>query len=267
MTRRDLARTALPARLGAIGVAMIVMISAIVGVQRWLRPGDSVVEGAPFIAPALPESPIAAESLVFRTRAEEFAVGPDARRRFAAHPRTLATYRRLRAFPGAPPRVPHGLTSVELRSTTCSTCHERGGYSQRFGAYAPLTPHPELVACLQCHVVDAAVAGTPLPAAGPDDRCRQCHAPDSTTSGAPVLDWRPAAWPEVSAPAIEGEPPAIPHLLQFRENCLACHAGPGAVAEIRTTHPERASCRQCHVTSEDGAPAYVRPGPRRGGAP
>ena len=38
-----------------------------------------------------------------------------------------------------------------------------------------------------------------------------------------------------------------PHDLFFRGNCLACHSGPSAVAEIRTAHPERADCRQCHV--------------------
>lgn len=47
--------------------------------------------------------------------------------------------------------------------------------------------------------------------------------------------------------ALEGSPPIIPHQLQLRENCLACHAGPSAPKEIRVTHPERVNCRQCHV--------------------
>jgi hypothetical protein len=33
----------------------------------------------------------------------------------------------------------------------------------------------------------------------------------------------------------------------MRENCAACHTGPAAREEIRTTHPERIRCRQCHV--------------------
>jgi cytochrome c-type protein NapB len=33
----------------------------------------------------------------------------------------------------------------------------------------------------------------------------------------------------------------------MRENCAACHAGPAAREEIRTSHPERTRCRQCHV--------------------
>jgi cytochrome c-type protein NapB len=44
----------------------------------------------------------------------------------------------------------------------------------------------------------------------------------------------------------------------MRENCRACHAGPGAVAELRTTHPERVSCRQCHALAAPPAEAFAR---------
>jgi cytochrome c-type protein NapB len=53
-------------------------------------------------------------------------------------------------------------------------------------------------------------------------------------------------------------PPPIPHALQMRENCRACHAGPGAVAELRTTHPERVTCRQCHALGAPPVEAFVR---------
>jgi cytochrome c-type protein NapB len=42
-------------------------------------------------------------------------------------------------------------------------------------------------------------------------------------------------------------PPVIPHALFLREDCLACHGGPAAREAIRTTHPERTRCRQCHA--------------------
>jgi cytochrome c-type protein NapB len=49
----------------------------------------------------------------------------------------------------------------------------------------------------------------------------------------------------------------------MRENCAACHSGPGARAEIITTHPERVRCRQCHVpvTTREATLGYleVRP--------
>ena len=42
-------------------------------------------------------------------------------------------------------------------------------------------------------------------------------------------------------------PPVMPHSAFMRENCLACHSGPAAREEIRTPHPERPRCGQCHV--------------------
>ena len=50
--------------------------------------------------------------------------------------------------------------------------------------------------------------------------------------------------------ATAGAPPRIPHRLLMRENCVACHDGPAAREEIRTDHPERDRCRQCHVPVE-----------------
>jgi nitrate reductase (cytochrome), electron transfer subunit len=240
--------------LAAAGMAalLVALDSAVAGRTDAARLPTAAV---PMHAPA---EPIAAEALVFRTRAGELALDPHAQRRTAAHPRTLATFRALRAYPGAPPRVPHGLTADEFRGTGCNTCHERGGFSARFAAYVPVTPHPELADCLQCHASDAAIVGTPLPGAGADAVCRQCHVTPGAAAAAPVLDWRPAAWPVVRGAAADGSPPPIPHELQLRGNCLACHMGPGAVSEVRTAHPERANCRQCHVTAETDDSAYTR---------
>jgi nitrate reductase (cytochrome), electron transfer subunit len=204
---------------------------------------------------AAPTAPIAGEALVFRLRPRDVAADPRARRRADAHPRTLATFRALRAYPGAPPRVPHGLTAAEFRQEVCNTCHERGGYSARFGAYVPLTPHPELQGCLQCHATDAAVVGTPLPDTRADALCRQCHAPARPAARTADLDWMPAPWPRIVGAVSDGIPPEVPHDLHLRGNCLACHMGPGAVTEIRTGHPERANCRQCHLVAAAAGPA------------
>ena len=245
-------------RLVLIVTAMAAMGIVLLAIQR--SAAKRVVRTA--IAPVvptllLPDEAIRAEAMVFRTRPGTRAAQPDARRRPDAHPRTLATYRLLRSYPGAPPRVPHGLTATEFRTNRCNTCHERGGYSQRFGAYAPVNPHPEWGTCLQCHATNDLLVGLPFPSASPDDACRQCH------SGAPRrfeeegLDWRPAAWPVVGR--TRDGVPAIPHDLQTRSNCLSCHMGPGAVAEIRTAHSERANCRQCHVGQAADAGEFMRP--------
>jgi nitrate reductase (cytochrome), electron transfer subunit len=209
-----------------------------------LRPTAIELLAAAFTAAA------PAEALVFRTRPGDHALDPHGPRRAEAHPRTLATFRALRAFAGAPPRVPHGLSADEFRGGLCNTCHERGGYSPRFAAYVPVTPHPELADCLQCHTSDAALVGTPLPDRRADALCRQCHRPERDAAG-PVLDWEPAPWPAVLRRPPDGTPPPVPHDLQLRGNCLACHMGPSAVTEIRTAHPERADCLQCHLTQHD----------------
>jgi cytochrome c-type protein NapB len=211
-----------------------------------------VMAPLPILSP--PDQPIAAEAGVFRTSAAVLAIPPTSGARRSAHPRTLATYRNLRAYPGAPPRIPHGLTPSEFRTGGCNACHERGGYSQRFEAYVPVTPHPEMGACLMCHVGNARLMAISLPNVDPGTRCRQCHtAPgggarwvDST------LDWKTMAWPEVARVGRDSAPPPIPHALAMRTNCLTCHSAPSAVEEIRTPHPERANCRQCHVEGGHG---------------
>jgi cytochrome c-type protein NapB len=256
VSRRDPSTAALAQRLIVIVTAVVAMGIVLLAIQRAsVRQPVPVTSAREAIVSG--DDSIIAEAMVFRTRPGMLAVEPDSRRRPDAHPRTFATYRLLRSYPGAPPRVPHGLTATEFRTNRCNTCHERGGYSQRFGAYAPVNPHPEWIGCLQCHATNNLLVGLPFPQASPNDACRQCH------SGVPArfeeegLDWRPAAWPEVGARTLSGIP-AIPHDLHTRGNCLTCHMGPGSVAEIRIDHPERANCRQCHVTA-GGSGEFVRP--------
>lgn len=209
---------------------------------------------------AAPDEPIRAEAQVFRTTPAMLAIEPRTLRERSAHPRTLATVHFLRAYPGAPPRIPHPLTAAEFRTDACKTCHERGGFSVRFAAYVPVTPHPERGICLQCHVGVDSVIGAAAPNPDPNARCSQCHGP---TGGAPRPEaratWPTTVWPRLPRLTPDRDPPPIPHDLQFRENCLTCHAGPAAVAEIRTTHPERANCRQCHVTLDRSAESFTRP--------
>lgn len=144
--------------------------------------------------------------------------------------RSLDLFHTLRAYPGGPPVIPHPVANVRTYGgAVCLTCHADGGYVPKFEAYAPVTPHPDLL------------------------NCRQCHNPALTEGLFDESTFEPMASPDLNQRALPGGPPAIPHSLQMRENCLACHAGPGAVAEIRTTHPERTNCRQCHALASDGS--------------
>jgi cytochrome c-type protein NapB len=130
-----------------------------------------------------------------------------------------------RAYDGAPPTIPH-----DAAIGSCVSCHDLDGTVIDGVGMAPAAPHGE----------DAAL--------GAMRRCRQCHVAEqarallvsSRFSGLPQGPWR-------GHRATPGAPPTIPHTLQLREHCSACHAGPTARAEIRTSHPERTRCRQCHV--------------------
>ena len=134
-----------------------------------------------------------------------------------AVPRSIEQRAAGRAYDGAPPVIPHAIAGE------CSTCHDDDGSEIAGVGMAPASPHGR----------DAA--------AGAFRRCRQCHAPSETTAVmvASVFKGLPqGAWK--GGRATPGAPPTIPHTLQLRENCLACHAGPASRVEIRTTHPERA---------------------------
>lgn len=153
--------------------------------------------------------------------------------------RTLDKFDSRRAFPGAPPVIPHPL--LEDRSMGgkgCLGCHLDGGFVPPFKAYAPVTPHPGLLNCRQCHV---------------PQKEEQAFAAGSK--------WEKISGPAVKQAAMPGAPPPIPHSLDMRGNCVACHGGAGAVAEIRTPHPERANCRQCHVPIQETG-AFDRGGVR-----
>jgi cytochrome c-type protein NapB len=150
------------------------------------------------------------------------------------HQRTLKDYYENRAYPGAPPSIPHPVANERsLGGNTCIQCHQNGGFVEKFNAYAPVTPHPEMV------------------------NCRQCHVTKNTNNTFKDFAFAKAQPPKVGTGvnnAMPGSPPMIPHQLQMRESCISCHAGPSAPKEIRVTHPERINCRQCHLPKTNEQP-------------
>lgn len=221
----------LASRLVRIAGGAVVMVAAVLAFGVVTAPGH---EAGP--------SPAPPAGSVIEEEAAVFSLGPGATTlsmaetpRRGAKVRNLASYRALRAYPGAPPAIPHDVDPAWLRTQTCNTCHARGGWVPEQRAYAPLSPHPQYRNCMQCHVDGA---DGPLLVAN-----------DFTAADWPALDQQALAWEEDGTRTTS--PPPIPHALQLRGNCLACHAGPAAVAEVRTTHPERANCRQCHAARDD----------------
>ena len=71
-------------------------------------------------------------------------------------------------------------------------------------------------------------------------RCRQCHVFQTTDDLFVVSEYEGIPQDLAAGDrATAGAPPRIPHRMLMRENCVACHDGPGAREEARTTHPER----------------------------
>ncbi|MGD2097290.1 MAG: hypothetical protein PVG35_06880 [Desulfobacterales bacterium] len=148
--------------------------------------------------------------------------------------RTLSEYYSLRQYPGSPPYIPHKVEEPDLARIECLTCHARGGWSAELKKNTPITPHPEQEACRQCHI---------------------------TVTEAQLFvenDWASVAPPRLGRASLPGAPPPIPHELQMRGNCVACHVGPGTVAAIRVEHPSRGNCRQCHVPATSNTEPFTR---------
>ncbi len=137
-----------------------------------------------------------------------------------------------RAYDGAPPTIPH-----ESFRMTCTACHDAQGQSVTGVGFAPASPHE-----------DTDVVGRTA-------RCNQCHVFVTTDDVFVASEFVGLAQDlRAGSRATPGAPPTIPHRIHMRENCVACHDGPGAREEIRTTHPERWRCRQCHVPVTAGEP-------------
>jgi cytochrome c-type protein NapB len=62
----------------------------------------------------------------------------------------------------------------------------------------------------------------------------------------------PGAGPRASIVA----PPQLPHRVFMRENCDSCH-GVNGRDPIRSSHPWRESCSQCHASSSDSFPGLA----------
>lgn len=125
---------------------------------------------------------------------------------------------------GQPNPVPHPVTA----DTNCLTCHSTAGVIPAPASHADY----DTTMCTQCHQAEVAEQPTP-------------------TGDAPT----PEAGATAQPPAASA-PPAIPHPLDGRDNCLACHAA-GGVKPYPADHEGRTvdQCQMCHQPAEAAAPA------------
>jgi nitrate reductase (cytochrome), electron transfer subunit len=146
-----------------------------------------------------------------------------------------------RAYNGAPPTVPHPID--QMSATSCMACHGEGFVTPSLRASK--MSHEFLPNCTQCHVEQN------------PEFMQAAEFVESTFVGLPAPTGGPRAY--------EGAPPQIPHSTWMRTDCMSCHGFTG-VQGIRTTHPWRSNCQQCHAPSSeleqvqlDSDPAFLAP--------
>lgn len=149
--------------------------------------------------------------------------------RDAARAKSLEHRAWRRSFEGAPPVMPHSASFGE-GTKDCLDCHTTGMTIGDRVAY-PMS-HAPLVGCTQCHIEST---NRELP-------------PPAVTIANSFEGMRPSV-ERASVP--HGMPRPIPHSIKMRNRCLACH-GEFGYPGLRTSHPERALCVQCHLPSSEG---------------
>lgn len=136
----------------------------------------------------------------------------------------LALRDQNRAFNGAPPTVPHPVD--QMSSQACAACHTVGFKTETLRI--PKMSHQFLENCTQCHVENS------------PKHMQASLFRENSFVGLPAPDGGPRAF--------DGAPPQIPHSTWMRVNCMSCHGFAGQQG-IRTTHPWRQNCQQCHAPS------------------
>ncbi len=143
--------------------------------------------------------------------------------READRAKSLAARAELRSFEGAPPVMPHS-SSYTAGSKTCLDCHMEGIQIGKKVAH-PM-PHVTMANCTQCHVEQ-------------ENRLfDELLVPGNNFSGD-----RPE---RKGISSMAGAPPVIPHGTLMRTACLSCH-GEFGYAGLKTDHPSRSNCMQCHI--------------------
>lgn len=130
-----------------------------------------------------------------------------------------------RAYDGAPPVIPHPID--QQHTAACLACHQNG--KQIGELYATKISHPVYTNCTQCHVEQQIQAASTL------------RKPILAQSQ--FIGW---SYPSIGTRAWIGAPPTIPHPTLMRDNCVSCHGNNGS-APLRTSHPWRTQCAQCHA--------------------
>jgi len=136
---------------------------------------------------------------------------------------------------------------------TCQACHKPAAAPEATSVTTPAAPSEGAQAgppaiphdlagrddCLICHSADSTRNPVPADHAGrTNDTCQTCHKPAAAAE----------ATPAASAEGAQAGPPAIPHDLAGRDNCLICHAADSSIKPVPADHAGRTNdtCQACH---------------------
>lgn len=152
--------------------------------------------------------------------------------------------RATRETAGAPPQVPHPIGP----RTDCRLCHgpdKVRPYPESHAAFEPTT-------CTDCH--PAIATELMPPAQGEPTPTPVAVLSPMLTSEAVSATVTPIT-PGPTALPTAGGPPAIPHPLEGRSDCLICHAVDSVIRPAPADHEGRANdlCQACHRPSSPGS--------------
>jgi hypothetical protein len=103
--------------------------------------------------------------------------------------------------------------------------------------------------CLACHAVGTGMKPAPANHAERTvETCQGCHQAAASPAATP-----PATTPTEEAQQPEGQAQAIPHDLDGRADCLACHAVGSGMKPAPANHAGRTAetCQACHKANEE----------------
>jgi nitrate reductase cytochrome c-type subunit len=146
--------------------------------------------------------------------------------READRAKSLQARAKLRSFEGAPPVMPHSLSYI-AGGKECLDCHYTGLQIGKKVAH-PMS-HVTMANCTQCHVEQT------------NKLFDEVIVPGNNFDGdRPIRE---------GVSSMAGAPPMIPHTTLMRTACLSCHGEFGYLG-LKTDHPERSNCMQCHIVEK-----------------
>src|SRR5262245_65921888 len=127
-------------RYFVIGLSALLLAAMVVIAGQSLTAGLEPARVMPVTAQTTPTLPTEAGMYARVSRAAEYASMPQEPNRR----RTLAVFYARRAYPGAPPVIPHPVDEHDAFGKACLACHGSGGLVPRCEYFVIITQHTTL---------------------------------------------------------------------------------------------------------------------------